>query len=174
MIAGNVALYGATSGKVFISGIAGERFAVRNSGAYAVVEGVGEHGCEYMTGGRVVILGSTGKNFAAGMSGGIAYVLDENNTLYKNLNKDMISIEQVESKVDVHELKSLIEEPVQYTGSERGKEILENFTEYLPKFKKIIPDDYKRMTSLSIKLEEQGMSTEQAQLEAFTEVFSEV
>ena len=174
MIAGNVALYGATSGKVFISGIAGERFAVRNSGAYAVVEGVGEHGCEYMTGGRVVILGSTGKNFAAGMSGGIAYVLDENNTLYKNLNKDMISIEQVESKVDVHELKSLIEEHVQYTGSERGKEILENFTEYLPKFKKIIPDDYKRMTSLSIKLEEQGMSTEQAQLEAFTEVFSEV
>ena len=173
-IAGNTLLYGATSGEVYINGRVGERFAVRNSGAIAVVEGVGDHCCEYMTGGRVVVLGQTGRNFAAGMSGGVAYVLDENNTLYKNLNKDMISIEQVESKVDVHELKSLIEEHVQYTGSERGKEILENFTEYLPKFKKIIPDDYKRMTSLSIKLEEQGMSTEQAQLEAFTEVFSEV
>lgn len=171
MIVGNVALYGATSGKVFINGIAGERFAVRNSGAYAVVEGVGEHGCEYMTGGRVVILGPTGKNFAAGMSGGIAYVLDEYSTLYKNLNKEMISIEKMESKVDVHELKSLIEEHVALTGSEKGKEILENFSEYLPKFKKIIPYDYKRMTALSIKLEEQGMSTEQAQMEAFTEVF---
>lgn len=171
MIVGNVALYGATSGKVFINGIAGERFAVRNSGAYAVVEGVGEHGCEYMTGGRVVVLGSTGKNFAAGMSGGIAYVLDEHNSLYKNLNKDMISIEKIESKVDVHELKSLIEEHAALTGSEKAKEILENFKEYLPKFKKIIPYDYKRMTALSIKLEEQGMSTEQAQMEAFTEVF---
>ncbi len=171
MIAGNVALYGATSGKAFLCGVAGERFAVRNSGAYAVVEGVGEHGCEYMTGGRVVVLGSTGKNFAAGMSGGIAYVLDEDNTLYKNLNKAMISIEKMESKVDIHELKSLIEEHVQCTGSEKGKEILEHFQEYLPKFKKIIPDDYKKMTSLSIKLEEQGMSTEQAQMEAFTEVF---
>ena len=174
MIAGNVALYGATGGKAFINGMAGERFAVRNSGACAVVEGVGEHGCEYMTGGRVVILGSTGKNFAAGMSGGIAYVLDENSTLYRNLNKDMISIERVESKIDVHELKSLIQEHVQCTGSERGKEILEHFDEYLPRFKKIIPNDYKRMLTLSIKLEEQGMTTEQAQLEAFTEVFSEV
>ena len=136
MIAGNVALYGATGGKAFINGMAGERFAVRNSGACAVVEGVGEHGCEYMTGGRVVILGSTGKNFAAGMSGGIAYVLDENSTLYRNLNKDMISIERVESKIDVHELKSLIQEHVQCTGSERGKEILEHFDEYLPRFKK--------------------------------------
>ena len=174
MIAGNVALYGATGGKAFISGIAGERFAVRNSGAYAVVEGVGEHGCEYMTGGRVVILGPTGKNFAAGMSGGIAYVLDEHNTLYKNLNKAMISIEPVESKADVHELKSLIEEHTACTGSSRGKEILEDFENYLPKFKKIIPDDYKRMLSLSMKLEEQGMTSEQAQMEAFTEVFSEV
>lgn len=174
MIAGNVALYGATSGKAFINGIAGERFAVRNSGAYAVVEGVGEHGCEYMTGGRVVVLGTTGKNFAAGMSGGIAYVLDEKNTLYKNLNKSMISIEPVESKMDVHELKSMIQEHVQVTGSKIGQRILDSFNEYLPKFKKIIPDDYKRMTSLSIKLEEQGMTTEQAQLEAFTEVFSEV
>ena len=171
MIVGNVALYGATSGKVFINGVAGERFAVRNSGAYAVVEGVGEHGCEYMTGGRVVILGSTGKNFAAGMSGGIAYVLDEDNTLYKNLNKQMISIEKLESKIDVHELKSMLKEHQTLTGSEKAQEVLEHFTEYLPKFKKIIPYDYKKMTALSMKLEEQGMSTEQAQMEAFTEVF---
>ncbi|HIX29879.1 MAG TPA: glutamate synthase large subunit [Candidatus Blautia stercoravium] len=171
MIVGNVALYGATSGKVFINGVAGERFAVRNSGAYAVVEGVGEHGCEYMTGGRVVILGSTGKNFAAGMSGGIAYVLDEDNTLYKNLNKQMISIEKLESKIDVHELKSMLREHQALTGSEKAQEVLEHFTEYLPKFKKIIPYDYKKMTALSMKLEEQGMSTEQAQMEAFTEVF---
>ena len=155
MIVGNVALYGATSGKVFINGVAGERFAVRNSGAYAVVEGVGEHGCEYMTGGRVVILGSTGKNFAAGMSGGIAYVLDEDNTLYKNLNKQMISIEKLESKIDVHELKSMLKEHQALTGSEKAQEVLEHFTEYLPKFKKIIPYDYKKMTALSMKLEEQ-------------------
>ena len=171
IIAGNVALYGATSGKVFINGVAGERFAVRNSGAYAVVEGVGEHGCEYMTGGRVVVLGKTGKNFAAGMSGGIAYVLDENSHLYRNLNKDMISIEKVENKYDIKELKELIEEHVETTGSERGALILEHFQEYLPKFKKIIPNDYKKMIALSAKLEEKGMSTEQAQMEAFYESF---
>ena len=171
IIAGNVALYGATSGKVFINGVAGERFAVRNSGAYAVVEGVGEHGCEYMTGGRVVVLGKTGKNFAAGMSGGIAYVLDENSHLYRNLNKDMISIEKVENKYDIKELKELIEEHVEATGSERGALILEHFQEYLPKFKKIIPNDFKKMIALSAKLEEKGMSTEQAQMEAFYESF---
>lgn len=171
MIAGNVALYGATGGKAFISGIAGERFAVRNSGAYAVVEGVGEHGCEYMTGGRVVILGPVGKNFAAGMSGGIAYVLDEHSTLYRNLNKEMVSIERTENKSDIFELKSLIEEHVEHTGSRKGKEILEHFQDYLPKFKKIIPNDYKRMTALSLRLERQGLSTDEAQLEAFAEVF---
>ena len=169
--AGNVALYGATSGKAFFCGMAGERFAVRNSGALAVVEGVGEHGCEYMTGGRVVVLGSTGKNFAAGMSGGIAYVLDEGNTLYRNLNKEMISIEKMESRIDIHELKSLIEEHVERTGSRKGQEVLDHFEEYLPKFKKIIPYDYRRMTNLSMKLEEKGMSSEQAQMEAFAEVF---
>ena len=171
MIAGNVALYGATSGKVFINGIAGERFAVRNSGAHAVVEGVGEHGCEYMTGGRVVILGATGKNFAAGMSGGIVYVLDEQNSLYKNLNKEMISIEKMQNKADIEELKSLIVEHADLTGSEKATQILKDFKGYLPKFKKIIPYDYKKMMALSIKLEEQGISKSQAQLEAFTEVF---
>ena len=149
IIVGNVALYGATSGTAFINGVAGERFAVRNSGACAVVEGVGEHGCEYMTGGRVVVLGKTGKNFAAGMSGGIAYVLDTENMLYRNINKAMISIEQVENKYDRQELRNLIEAHVKATGSELGKKILDNFAYYLPHFKKLIPDEYKRMLTLS-------------------------
>ena len=167
IIVGNVALYGATSGEAYINGVAGERFCVRNSGAVAVVEGVGEHGCEYMTGGRAVILGPTGKNFAAGMSGGVAYVLDEHNALYRNLNKSMVSMEKVESKFDRDELHRLIEAHVSHTGSAKGKRILESFDEYLPKFKKIIPDDYKRLTQLSAQFEDQGMSREQAQIEAF-------
>lgn len=173
IITGNVALYGATGGTAYIGGVAGERFAVRNSGACAVVEGVGEHGCEYMTGGRVVVLGKTGKNFAAGMSGGIAYVLDEKNDLYKNLNKEMISIEKVETKPDIQELHHMIQAHVEATGSRKGQEVLAGFQEYLPKFKKIIPDDYKRMTTLAARLEEQGMSPEQAQLEAFNENFNQ-
>ena len=171
IIVGNVALYGATAGKVFINGVAGERFAVRNSGAYAVVEGVGEHGCEYMTGGRVAVLGKTGKNFAAGISGGIAYVLDENSHLYRNLNKAMIAIEKVENKYDIQELRAMIEEHVENTGSARGKEILADFDAYLQKFKKIIPHDYKKMIALASKWEERGMSSEQAQMEAFNESF---
>ena len=169
VIVGNVALYGATSGEAYINGKAGERFCVRNSGANAVVEGVGEHGCEYMTGGRVVILGPTGKNFAAGMSGGIAYVLDEKRNLYKNLNKEMISIGTVETKAEAETLRDMIEEHVKYTDSPKGREVLENFDRYLPNFKKIIPNDYKRMMRLSAKLEEKGMSPEQAQIEAFYE-----
>ena len=167
IIIGNVALYGATSGKAFINGIAGERFCVRNSGATAVAEGVGDHGCEYMTGGRVVILGPTGKNFAAGMSGGIAYVLDENRDLYKRLNKSLVSFEEVTNKYDVQELKAMIQEHVQYTNSAKGKTILEHFGEYLPKFKKIMPHDYRRMMNTIIQMEEKGLSSEQAQIEAF-------
>lgn len=169
IIIGNVALYGATSGKVFLNGIAGERFCVRNSGAIAVVEGVGEHGCEYMTGGRVAILGSTGKNFAAGMSGGIAYVLDEDSNLYLKLNKELVSMETVVEKYDVMELKTMIEEHVAYTNSEKGKQILEHFMDYLPKFKKIIPYDYHRMLQSMVQMEEKGLSSEQAQIEAFYE-----
>ena len=169
IIVGNVALYGATSGTAFINGMAGERFAVRNSGAYAVVEGVGEHGCEYMTGGRVVVLGKTGKNFAEGMSGGIAYVLDVDNVLYKNLNKAMISIEKVENKYDKKELRDLIEAHVQATGSKLGAKVLADFDEYLPHFKKLIPNEYKHMVTLSAKLEEKGLNSEQAQMEAFYE-----
>ena len=167
IIIGNVALYGATSGKAFINGIAGERFCVRNSGATAVAEGVGDHGCEYMTGGRVVILGPTGKNFAAGMSGGIAYVLDEKNDLYKRLNKELVSFEEVTNKYDVLELKDMIKEHVAYTNSAKAKEILDNFGEYLPKFKKIMPHDYRRMMNTIVQMEEKGLSSEQAQIEAF-------
>ena len=167
IIIGNVALYGATSGKAFINGVAGERFCVRNSGAIAVVEGCGDHGCEYMTGGRAVILGSIGKNFAAGMSGGIAYVLDENNDLYTKTNKDMVSSYEITSKYDVLELKELIKEHVAYTNSEKGKLILDNFGEYLPKFKKIIPHDYEEMQKAIVQMEEKGLSAEQAQIEAF-------
>ena len=167
IIVGNVALYGATSGKAFINGVAGERFCVRNSGANAVVEGVGDHGCEYMTGGRVVVLGSTGKNFAAGMSGGIAYVLDENNDLYKRLNKEMVSSNEITSKYDVLELKAMIQEHVALTNSKKGKEVLEHFGEYLPKFKKIIPHDYERVLKTIVQMEEKGLSAEQAQIEAF-------
>ena len=167
IIIGNVALYGATGGKAFVNGVAGERFAVRNSGCVAVVEGVGDHGCEYMTGGRVVILGHTGKNFAAGMSGGIAYVLDEGNNLYIRLNKEMVASHELTDKYDIQELKTLIREHVACTGSARGKEILERFEEYLPKFKKIIPHDYERMMSTIVAMEEKGLSPEAAQIEAF-------
>ena len=167
IIIGNVALYGATGGKAFINGVAGERFAVRNSGADAVVEGVGDHGCEYMTGGRVAVLGRTGRNFAAGMSGGVAYVLDVDRDLYRNVNKQMVNIERITSKFDVNELKGMIEEHVACTNSEIGKEILDRFKEYLPKFKKIIPVDYERMLTMILQLEEQGMNSEQAKAEAF-------
>ena len=169
IIIGNVALYGATSGKAFINGVAGERFCVRNSGATAVVEGCGDHGCEYMTGGRVVVLGRTGKNFAAGMSGGIAYVLDVDNVLYKNLNKAMISIEKVENKYDKKELRDLIEAHVEATGSKLGAKVLADFDYYLPHFKKLIPNEYKKMITLSAKLEEKGLNSQQAQMEAFYE-----
>jgi len=167
IIIGNVALYGATSGKAFINGVAGERFCVRNSGAIAVVEGVGDHGCEYMTGGRVAVLGKTGKNFAAGMSGGIAYVLDADSDLYKKLNKELVSFEAVIEKYDVLELKEMIAEHVKLSNSAKGKEILDDFKTYLPKFKKIIPHDYRRMLQTIVQMEEKGLSSEQAQIEAF-------
>ena len=167
IITGNVALYGATSGKAFVSGVAGERFCVRNSGATAVVEGVGDHGCEYMTGGTVVVLGQTGKNFAAGMTGGVAYVLDENWDFYQRVNKETVSLEPVEHKYDVAALKELIREHVEATGSPRGKEILDNFSEYLPKFKKVLPYDYDRMLRIIASMEERGLDGEQAQIEAF-------
>ena len=167
IIIGNVALYGATSGEAYINGMAGERFCVRNSGAKAVVEGVGDHGCEYMTGGCVVILGSVGKNFAAGMSGGIAYVFDDRHELYLNLNKELVSMEAVTAKYDAQELHTMIEHHVKETGSPRGKVILENWEETLPLFKKIVPNDYRFMLSAISRLEEKGISREAAELDAF-------
>ena len=167
ILVGNVALYGATSGSAFLNGVAGERFCVRNSGATAVVEGVGDHGCEYMTGGRVVVLGRTGKNFAAGMSGGVAYVLDEGRDLYLRLNKALVSMEPVTEKHDIAELRSLIQAHADATGSVKAKHILESFEAYLPLFKKILPHDYDRMLRTIAQYEEKGMSREEAQVEAF-------
>ncbi|SHI95733.1 glutamate synthase (ferredoxin) [Butyrivibrio fibrisolvens DSM 3071] len=170
IIIGNVALYGATSGKAYIAGVAGERFCVRNSGAVAVAEGCGDHGLEYMTGGLAVILGSTGKNFAAGMSGGIAYVLDEQHDLYKRMNKNMASLNEVTEKYDIEELKNVLEDYVKETGSEHGKKILDNFEEYLPHFKKIVPNDYQKVLAAISKYEEQGLKRSNAVLEAFNEI----
>lgn len=167
IIIGNVALYGATQGQAYINGIAGERFCVRNSGAVAVVEGCGDHGCEYMTGGRVVILGNTGKNFAAGMSGGIAYVLDMKHDLYLKLNKQMVTMTEVTEKYDINELKNLIKAHYKETHSPFAIEILDNFDAKLPYFKKITPNDYQKMTVTISRLEEKGIKHEQAELEAF-------
>ncbi len=169
IIVGNVALFGATSGKAFISGVAGERFCVRNSGATVVVEGVGDHGCEYMTGGVAVILGGTGKNFAAGMSGGIAYVLDENFDLYTKLNKSLVDFTKVSDPEDVAQLRQLIEEHTAATNSVRGREILDHFDGFLPKFKKVIPHDYAKMMNSIRKFEAQGQSSEEARISAFHE-----
>lgn len=170
IIIGNVALYGATEGTAYFSGVAGERFCVRNSGAIAVAEGCGDHGLEYMTGGKAVILGPTGKNFAAGMSGGIAYVLDANHTLYLKLNKDMVTMYEVREKYDKAELYDIIEDYVRETGSELGRDILDHFDSYLPKFKKIVPNDYARVIRLIGRYEEQGISHDNAELEAFRRV----
>ena len=142
---GNVALYGATGGSAYIRGIAGERFAVRNSGAETVVEGVGDHGCEYMTRGRVVVLGPTGRNFAAGMSGGEAYVLDEGGRFESLCNKGMVDLEAVEAEEDVAALRRLVEEHLKHTGSSNAERVLADWEHMLPRFVKVMPSDYKRV-----------------------------
>ena len=167
VIIGNVALYGATSGCAFISGAAGERFCVRNSGATAIVEGVGDHGCEYMTGGTVVILGRTGRNFAAGMSGGVAYVLDPEHKLYLRVNKELVSVEPVRQKQDVTCIRELLRLHVEATGSRKGRAVLEQFDEQIKNFKKIVPYDYSHMLQLISRYEATGMSREDAEMEAF-------
>ena len=170
IIVGNVALFGATSGKAYFNGIAGERFGVRNSGATLVAEGCGDHGLEYMTGGRAVILGGTGKNFAAGMSGGIAYVLDLDHSLYRRMNKDMTMLQELTEDYDIAELRGILEDYVHETSSELGKKILSSYSEYLPYFKKIVPRDYQRMLTAISRHEEQGMPHDKAVLEAFREI----
>ncbi len=173
IIVGNVALYGATSGTAYVEGIAGERFLVRNSGATAVALGCGDHGLEYMTGGRAVILGPVGKNFAAGMSGGIAYVLDEEHNLYRMMNKDMADLTELTEKYDIKELHDILEDYEKATGSKKAADILADFENYIPSFKKIVPRDYKKMLTAISTFEEQGISHEDALLEAFKAVTSE-
>jgi glutamate synthase (ferredoxin) len=169
IVIGNVALYGATAGELYVRGIAGERFAVRNSGAKAVVEGVGDHGCEYMTGGRVVVLGKTGRNFAAGMSGGIAYVFDDSNTFPIHCNKQMVELTKVDDAEDLAELKALIEWHVQYTDSVIGKRIVDHWPAMQGKFLKIMPKDYKRVLEAEQRVRAQGLSGEEAVMAAFQE-----
>jgi glutamate synthase domain-containing protein 2/glutamate synthase domain-containing protein 1/glutamate synthase domain-containing protein 3 len=169
IIVGNVSLYGATSGEVYINGMAGERFCVRNSGVTAVVESVGDHGCEYMTGGRVVILGSTGRNFAAGMSGGVAYVLDEKGDFAKRVNAEMVGIEKVQAPADVAELKTIIERHLTYTKSNKAKYVLDQWDKMLPCFVKIMPKDYKKVLESIRRVEERGLKGDDAILAAFEE-----
>lgn len=170
VIIGNVALYGATSGKAYIRGMAGERFAVRNSGASAVVEGVGDHGLEYMTGGTVVILGQTGKNLAAGMSGGVAYVYDPNHDLYMRLNKQLVNTYEVTGKADKEVLEELLNKHYTYTDSDVAKKILSNLDEELSNFKKIVPKDYEKITTLIQELKTKGYHEDEASLMAFEQV----
>ena len=168
IIVGNVAFYGATSGEAYIRGVAGERFCVRNSGVHAVVEGVGDHGCEYMTGGRVVILGQTGRNFAAGMSGGVAYVYDtDGDFASKRCNKEMVELQPVVDTEDVIELKTMIQKHVEYTGSTHAKNILDDWNNSLSKFVKIIPKDYKRMISAIKTAQQSGVTGDDALMSAF-------
>jgi glutamate synthase (ferredoxin) len=171
ILIGNVAFYGATSGEAYINGIAGERFCVRNSGVKTVVEGVGDHGCEYMTGGQVIVLGATGRNFAAGMSGGVAYVYDLDGLFEKRLNKDMVNLYRLIEcgDADIANVKSEIEKHVELTGSPRGKHILANWNAELPKFFKVFPRDYERMLECFRKVEEQGLSGDEAAMAAFEE-----
>ena len=167
IIIGNTALYGATAGDVYIHGGAGERFAVRNSGANAIVEAVGDHGCEYMTGGRVVVLGPTGRNFAAGMSGGIAYVLDIGGDFATRCNKQMVELEKLEDLAEIEEVRQMIRRYVEYTGSKNGTHLLENWEANIPKFVKVIPNDFKRMLEAIARVEASGLSGEEALLAAF-------
>jgi glutamate synthase (ferredoxin) len=169
MIVGNVALYGATKGEVFVRGMAGERFAVRNSGVDTVVEAVGDHGCEYMTGGRVVVLGPTGRNFAAGMSGGPADLLDEQGDAASRINAQMVDIERVEDPAEAEELRALIQKHVDVTGSPHAKNVLAAWPTKLPKFVRVIPKDYKRVLACLKRAHDQGLSGDEAIMAAFEE-----
>jgi len=169
IIIGNVALYGATAGEIFVCGMAGERFAVRNSGVNAVVEAVGDHGCEYMTGGRVVILGRTGRNFAAGMSGGIAYVLDEEGDFHTRCNMELVGLEKLEDADEIEDLWKLIQRYQSYAKCKRAEKILNEWPQYVPKFVKVMPQDYKRVLTSLKRIESQGLSGDDAIMAAFEE-----
>jgi glutamate synthase (ferredoxin) len=167
IIVGNVALYGATEGEAYICGMAGERFAVRNSGVNTVVESVGDHGCEYMTGGRVVVLGKTGRNFAAGMSGGIAYVLDEDHTFLERCNREMVDLTVPDDPEEIRDLHAMVEKHVEHTGSLKGQRVLDEWDSLLPRFVKIMPRDYKRMLDAIQQELASGLSGDEALLAAF-------
>jgi len=169
IIIGNVALYGATSGEAYISGMAGERFCVRNSGVHAVVEGVGDHGCEYMTGGRVVVLGLTGRNFAAGMSGGVAYILSEKGDGATRVNQQMVAVEKLTAAAEIGEVRTMIERHCQYTQSARAKEVLDHWDSMVPHFVKVMPKDYQRMLNCIQRAHDQGFTGDEAVMAAFKE-----
>jgi glutamate synthase (NADPH/NADH) large chain len=169
IIVGNVALYGATGGEAYIRGMAGERFAVRNSGVNAVVEAVGDHGCEYMTGGRVVVLGPAGRNFAAGMSGGIAYVLDERGDFPTRVNPAMVLVEKIEAPAEIAAVRAMIESHLAYTKSARAQRILNAWDQMLPRFVKVIPKDYKRVLACIERAHSQGLTGDEAIMAAFEE-----
>ena len=174
IIVGNVSLYGATSGEAYICGVAGERFCVRNSGAKAVVEGVGDHGCEYMTGGRVVVLGLTGRNFAAGMSGGIAYVLDQDGTFPLRCNHQMVTLEALEEAQEIEEVWQMLRKHWEYTRSRRAEAILETWEDSVSKFVKVIPRDYKRMIEAIKRARKLGLGEDEAVMVAFEENLKDV
>ena len=169
MIIGNVALYGASAGEVYIRGMAGERFAVRNSGVTAVVEAIGDNGCEYMTGGNVVVIGRAGRNFGAGMSGGVGYVLDEVGDFPQRVNPQMVGIEKVEEKKEIAALRAMIQKHFDYTKSEKAKAVLANWDQMLPKFVKVMPKDYKRMLACIERAQAQGLTGDEAIMAAFEE-----
>ncbi|HEY6515810.1 MAG TPA: hypothetical protein VIY50_06670, partial [Steroidobacteraceae bacterium] len=168
-IIGNVGLYGATSGEAYICGMAGERFAVRNSGADAVVEAVGDHGCEYMTGGRVVVLGPAGRNFGAGMSGGIAYVLDEAGDFAPHVNAQMVGIERLEDPEEIARVRGMIERHREFTRSERARYVLASWERLLPKFVAVVPKDFKRAVASLKRAHAQGLTGDEAIMVAFEE-----
>jgi glutamate synthase (ferredoxin) len=169
ILIGNVALYGATAGEVFVHGMAGERFGVRNSGAIAVVEAIGDHGCEYMTGGRVIVLGRTGRNFAAGMSGGVAYVLDEAGDFASRCNLGLVGLEKLVDTDEIEQVWKLVQRHQAYTQSGRAARILADWQNYLPKFVKVMPQDYKRVLMSLKKVESQGLTGDEAVMAAFEE-----
>jgi glutamate synthase (ferredoxin) len=165
-----VAFYGATAGEAYVRGLAGERFCVRNSGLHAVVEGVGDHGCEYMTGGRVVVLGPTGRNFAAGMSGGVAYVLDADGGFIPRCNKELVGLTMLSLVDDPSEallVRTMIERHVQWTQSAHGRRILERWAEQLPRFVRVLPNDYRRVVEAQRRMREKGLTADEAEMAAF-------
>ncbi|MFL6518372.1 MAG: glutamate synthase subunit alpha, partial [Bacillus sp. (in: firmicutes)] len=169
IIVGNVSFYGATAGEAYISGIAGERFCVRNSGANVVVEGVGDHGCEYMTGGKVIVLGTTGRNFAAGMSGGVAYVLDVTKDFRVKCNQEQVYLDSIQDETELQTVYQLIENHVRYTHSPYGMRVLDSWADMSEKFVRVIPKDYLEMQERIRTLREGGLSEPQAALLAFEE-----